>query len=90
MRLSSELFISLLLQMGGPIWTGPLHEPSFVEKVLKIVDDDSEKFSTSKRIKGLLYMVLEELHDVPLYYSVARLCSIIHVEMMPMLKMRYA
>lgn len=75
--------------MGGPIWTAPIHHNGFVSDVLTLVQNDSDKFGTAKRIEGILGMVLEELPEVPLYYTMDKICSTLHIHMMPMLKLRY-
>ncbi|GBP29771.1 Probable tRNA [Eumeta japonica] len=76
--------------LGGPIWSAPIHNESFVTKVLMHVEDNPELFKTSKRLEGILSMVREELHDVPLYYTMDRLFGRVHLETMPMLIMRSA
>lgn len=38
----------------------------------------------------MLSMVLEELPDVPLYYSLDKLCSVLKLEILPILKFRSA
>lgn len=73
--------------MGGPIWTGPLHSPAFVQEVL---DTASTNLGTYKRIQGVLTMILEELQDVPLYYTLEKLSSTLHVENPPMPVIRSA
>ena len=45
---------------------------------------------TQKRLIGMLSMVLEELPDIPLYYSLDKLCCVVKLEIMPILKFRSA
>ncbi|KAJ8949058.1 hypothetical protein NQ318_016960 [Aromia moschata] len=73
--------------IGGPIWSGPLHSPDFVQEVL---DTASEKLCTFKRIQGVLSVIKEELLDVPLYYALEKLSGTIHVETPPMMSIRSA
>ncbi|XP_074027535.1 tRNA (guanine(26)-N(2))-dimethyltransferase isoform X2 [Leptinotarsa decemlineata] len=73
--------------MGGPIWSAPLHSSEFVQDVLQSA---SEKLGTFRRIQGVLSVILEELLDVPLYYTLERLSGTIHVEMPPMMTVRSA
>ncbi|CAG9812588.1 unnamed protein product [Phaedon cochleariae] len=73
--------------IGGPIWSAPLHSPEFVQEVF---DTASEKLGTFRRIQGVLSVVLEELLDAPLYYTLERLSGTIHVEMPPMMALRSA
>lgn len=37
----------------------------------------------------MLSVIAEELHDVPLYYTVEKLCSTLKLEVIPILKFRY-
>ncbi|XP_013877500.1 tRNA (guanine(26)-N(2))-dimethyltransferase isoform X2 [Austrofundulus limnaeus] len=77
-------------QLGGPIWAEPIHDLGFVQKVLAAVSGNPSRFGTSKRIAGMLSMVAEELQDVPLYYTVDNLSSIIKSETPPLLQIRSA
>ncbi|XP_056442114.1 tRNA (guanine(26)-N(2))-dimethyltransferase [Gadus chalcogrammus] len=77
-------------QLGGPIWAEPLHDVSFVQKVLSAVSSNPSRFGTAKRIEGMLSMVTEELEDVPLYYTVDQLSSIVHCNTPPLLQFRSA
>lgn len=76
--------------MGGPIWSDPIHDSTFVQQLLEFVEEKATHLNTFKRIFGLLNVVKEELIDVPLYYTVDNLCSILKLEMIPMLKFRSA
>uniref|UniRef100_A0A8D9F0Z2 tRNA (guanine(26)-N(2))-dimethyltransferase n=1 Tax=Cacopsylla melanoneura TaxID=428564 RepID=A0A8D9F0Z2_9HEMI len=74
--------------MAGPIWTGPLHDAVFVQQVL----DTSESLglTNTRRITGMLAVILEELKDIPLYYTLTNLCSVLHCEVIPMQDFRSA
>ncbi|CAF4955775.1 unnamed protein product [Pieris macdunnoughi] len=76
--------------LGGPIWSAPIHNVDFVSRVLNHVEENSHKFGTAKRIQGILSMVQEELQDTPLYYILDKLFGRVHLETMPMLRMRSA
>ncbi|XP_046596240.1 probable tRNA (guanine(26)-N(2))-dimethyltransferase [Neodiprion lecontei] len=67
--------------IGGPIWLGPLHDRQFVSQLLSKVD--TGEFGTKKRLQGVLNVIYEEL-DVPLYYLLDRLMSIVKCEVPPM------
>lgn len=45
---------------------------------------------THPRVLGMLSVIREELHDVPLYYDIGKMCSILKLEMIPVLKLRWA
>jgi tRNA (guanine26-N2/guanine27-N2)-dimethyltransferase len=53
----------------GPMWGGHLHNKKFIDKILKLVDEEEAKidppstFGTLKRIKGMLTMAKNELGD---------------------------
>ncbi|RZF45481.1 hypothetical protein LSTR_LSTR009352 [Laodelphax striatellus] len=66
--------------VGGPIWSKPIHDLDFVGKMLSVVK--SQPFNTMKRMEGMLKLILEELNDVPLYYTVESLCSKVHCEVL--------
>ncbi|GLV41863.1 tRNA methyltransferase 1 [Carabus blaptoides fortunei] len=73
--------------MGGPVWSGPLHSMEFVSRILETAP---QTLGTWRRIQGVLSVVIEELNDVPLYYTLERLSATIHCETPPMLQVRSA
>lgn len=62
-----------------------MHSPDFVNQVLEATPPN---LGTFKRIQGILNMVLEELVDVPLYYTLDRLSNTVKVENPSMLTIR--
>lgn len=77
--------------LGGPIWSAPIHNMEFVRHLLDAVQSKPlAALGTQRRIVGVLSMVLEELPDVPLYYTPDKLCCVLKLEIVPMLKMRSA
>lgn len=74
--------------MAGPIWTGSLHNASFVQEILKATSLLNLK--NTRRIVGMLTVILEELAEVPLYYTLPNLCSVLHCEVIPMQEFRSA
>lgn len=44
----------LLMQIGGPMWNGPLHNKEFVAEMLAHVAEHPKEFSTAARIEGML------------------------------------
>lgn len=77
--------------MGGPIYSDKIHDPVFVAALMKTVaTEKGKKLGTYNRIIGILSVVLEELHDIPLYYTIDKLCCVLKLEMIPTLKMRSA
>ncbi|KAF4517268.1 hypothetical protein B566_EDAN008602 [Ephemera danica] len=81
-------FCNHVHHVGGPIWIGPLHCEKFMQRLL--LWPGLEKLGTFRRLHGILSVVLEELLDVPLYYALDSLCSILRVETVPMLSFRSA
>uniref|UniRef100_A0A0N5ATX4 tRNA (guanine(26)-N(2))-dimethyltransferase n=1 Tax=Syphacia muris TaxID=451379 RepID=A0A0N5ATX4_9BILA len=55
----------------GPIYTAPIHNFSFVNKLLKRLreSEKDKRFQTYNRLLGVLSVIAEELEDVPLYYD---------------------
>ena len=39
-------------QIGGPIWSEPMHDKTFVEGLLKRLKEESKSFGTSQRLTG--------------------------------------
>ncbi len=86
MNLKIYFTIVFGFQLGGPIWSGPLHDAEFIDAMLSKVENSD--LGTSKRIYGMLSLIREELSDIPLYYTVDSLCSKIHCQMIPLLDFR--
>ncbi|KAJ6646387.1 putative tRNA (guanine(26)-N(2))-dimethyltransferase [Pseudolycoriella hygida] len=77
--------------MGGPIWSAPIHDTEFLELLMATIQNESLKIlHTYPRIIGMLSVIREELHDVPLYYAIGKMCSLLKLEMVPVLKFRSA
>ncbi|XP_065071496.1 tRNA (guanine(26)-N(2))-dimethyltransferase-like [Rhopilema esculentum] len=77
-------------QIGGPIWSEPMHDKKFVESLLKRLSEENELYGTSQRMKGTLTVVSEELEDAPLYYVIDKLANVIHCCVPSMLQFRSA
>lgn len=77
--------------MGGPIYSDKIHDPDFLKALMQFVSSENgRKMGTYNRILGILSVVQEELHDIPLYYTIDKLCCVLKLEMIPTLKMRSA
>lgn len=79
--------------MGGPIWSAPIHDAVFVERLLQNVRNGLDRpiaLGTHTRLLGMLSVIAEELHHIPLYYAVEKLCSVLKLEVVPILKFRSA
>ncbi|XP_011295322.2 tRNA (guanine(26)-N(2))-dimethyltransferase [Musca domestica] len=77
--------------LGGPIWSAPIHDKSFVQELLSAIQKSPlDELGTQKRLVGMLTVVLEELDDVPLYYTLDKLCCVLKLEIVPILKFRSA
>ncbi|CAB0017982.1 unnamed protein product, partial [Nesidiocoris tenuis] len=82
-------FLDATVQVGGPVWSGPLHDVPFVEKLLSHVEKNFDKFGTAKRMIGMLSLIKDEL-TTPFYYTVDAVCSLVHCEAIPLIKFRSA
>lgn len=79
------------MQMGGPIWSHPIHDHEFVRELIQAVNDKPLcELGTQRRLQGVLTVVQEELFDVPLYYVLDKLCCVLKLENIPVLKFRSA
>lgn len=76
-------------QVGGPVWAEPLHDITFVQKVLDALERNPKRFKTSDRIEGMLSMVTEEL-NIPLYYTLDNLSSTVRCSTPSLLQFRSA
>eukprot|EP00955_Chlamydomonas_euryale_P058761 357202-Chlamydomonas_euryale.AAC.23 len=61
--------------MGGPIWSGPIHDRSFLTGLMEDLDRDQERYKQYARIRGLVALAADELPDAPLYYDYHDLCK---------------
>lgn len=65
------------LQLGGPIYSGPIHSKEFIGDLLQSLEEGRlTKLATSLRLKGVLTQVKEEL-EVPLVYSLPSICKLL-------------
>ncbi|ORY41694.1 TRM-domain-containing protein [Rhizoclosmatium globosum] len=72
--------------IGGPFFSGPIHNTEFVSKMIEYVKAgvEVEKFKTHQRMIGMLTVISEELPDVPLFYSLDSICQAIHCSVPPL------
>jgi len=57
------------MNIGGPIWSAPVHDKEWVESVLKDVKESSdERYPGKEKVRALLTNCSEELTDTPLHY----------------------
>lgn len=88
---SFEEFYDQSWQIGGPIWSDPIHDADFVSTLSKRLGETcpekapSPGFPTGRRwmkMKGVLCAIEEETecNDCPLYYSLHSLANTIHCE----------
>ncbi|KAG5535209.1 hypothetical protein RHGRI_023109 [Rhododendron griersonianum] len=61
--------------MGGPIWSAPIHDQEWVTSMLADVKSMKDRYPAYDRISAVLTTVSEELLDVPLFLSLHNLCS---------------
>ncbi|PWA57800.1 tRNA methyltransferase, Trm1, S-adenosyl-L-methionine-dependent methyltransferase [Artemisia annua] len=61
--------------MGGPIWSAPIHDQDWVTSILSDVKAMKNRYPAFNRISAVLTTVSEELPDVPLFLSLHNLCG---------------
>ncbi|KAK3151183.1 hypothetical protein QOZ80_3AG0242770 [Eleusine coracana subsp. coracana] len=55
--------------VGGPIWSAPIHDQDWVVSTLTDVKSMKERYPAYDKITSVLTTVSEELHDIPLFFS---------------------
>ncbi|CAH8259021.1 unnamed protein product [Arabidopsis lyrata] len=61
--------------MGGPIWSTPMHDQEWVTSILNSVKSMKDRYPAYDLISAVLTTVSEELLDVPLFLSLHNLCA---------------
>ncbi|XP_078436582.1 tRNA (guanine(26)-N(2))-dimethyltransferase 2-like [Wolffia australiana] len=61
--------------MGGPIWSAPIHDFDWVSSTLTDVRATKERYPAYDKISAVLTTISEELPDVPLFLSLHNLCA---------------
>ncbi|MQL72924.1 hypothetical protein Taro_005276 [Colocasia esculenta] len=61
--------------MGGPIWSAPIHDQEWVSSILSGVKSMKESYPAYEKISAVLTTISEELPDVPLFVSLHNLCA---------------
>ncbi|GER45282.1 tRNA (guanine(26)-N(2))-dimethyltransferase, partial [Striga asiatica] len=61
--------------MGGPIWSAPIHDQEWVNSILTDVKTMKNRYPAFDRISAVLTTISEELPDVPLFLSLHNLCA---------------
>ncbi|KAL5705982.1 methylamine--glutamate N-methyltransferase [Ranunculus cassubicifolius] len=76
--------------MGGPIWSAPIHDQEWVSSILKSVKSMRERYPAYDRISAVLTTISEELPDVPLFLSLHNLCATLKCTSPPAVMFRSA
>lgn len=79
----------------GPMWGGHLHNRGFIDRILKLVDEEESKstapsvYGTLKRVRGMLTMAKNELgdsgssesaiHDSQLYFATTTISRVLKI-----------
>lgn len=61
--------------MGGPIWSAPIHDQEWVTSILEDVKSMKDHYPAYDRISAVWTTISEELSDVPLFLSLHNLCA---------------
>ncbi|KAI7940837.1 hypothetical protein MJO28_013122 [Puccinia striiformis f. sp. tritici] len=62
--------------VAGPLWSGPLHDPDFCDKILEEVQADDVPLKTVERIRGMVGLAKTELPESPFFFTPAKLSGI--------------
>jgi tRNA (guanine26-N2/guanine27-N2)-dimethyltransferase len=82
-------------KIGGPLWLGPLHDPTVIKVALERLSEANcqtpkmELIATRTRLLGLLTSASEEIES-PLYYSLPDLCRVLHCSSPPIREFKAA
>eukprot|EP00250_Pteridium_aquilinum_P020998 c25007_g2_i1 orf=528-2297(-) len=61
--------------MGGPIWSEPIHDSEWIALILRGLNADRKRYPAFDKVHGVVTAISEELLEVPLYLSLHSLCS---------------
>ncbi|KAI1723873.1 n2,N2-dimethylguanosine tRNA methyltransferase domain-containing protein [Ditylenchus destructor] len=80
------------IHMAGPIYTAPIHNQEFVAQLLQRLKNTApeDRLGTHNRLEGVLTVVSEEIHDVPLYYEYGQLMSVVRCPVPKLVTVRSA
>ncbi len=76
--------------MGGPFWTEPIHDQTWVSSIKKQVEDNKADYPGYDKIHALLTTVQEELPDSPLHYDIHSMSMTLKATPPPMALFRSA
>jgi tRNA (guanine26-N2/guanine27-N2)-dimethyltransferase len=66
------------LQIGGPIWHGRIHDDDFLKTMTTHLQTEGEtKYTSCKKLTGLVAAISDEIHDVPLFHSLHQLSKVV-------------
>ena len=66
------------LQIGGPIWHGRIHDEDFLKTMTTHLQTEGEtKYTSCKKLTGLVAAISDEIHDVPLFHSLHQLSKVV-------------
>lgn len=68
--------------VAGPMWLGPIQDPTFVSRVLKSIEADKAHYGTYPRMNGMLTMAHDELPD-PFYFTSNKIHGFAHTSAGP-------
>lgn len=62
--------------VAGPLWSGPLHDEEFADKVLEEAEPSGPALKTAERIKGMVRIAKMEIPDAPFFFTPAKLSGL--------------
>lgn len=71
-----------IFKIGGPIWLDPIVDPDFLNRtILELEKEETiELYGTRVRMLSVLKNIQQELHDVPLFYNLSKLCNTLRLK----------
>lgn len=84
-------------RVAGPVWNSRLHDYEFIEMAKKNLEagvqsdeEGKKRFGTYRRMRGMLYLVGEELPDCPFFYSLNEIKRVLKFSTIPSADFRSA
>lgn len=64
--------------VAGPMWLGPIHDSTFCNTLLGVLERSPERSRTAPRIRGMVGTAASELSDSPFYFTPGRVSGLMH------------
>ncbi|WWC61691.1 N2,N2-dimethylguanosine tRNA methyltransferase [Kwoniella dejecticola CBS 10117] len=73
------------MHLGGPLWLGPIQDPTFAKRVITEISAQEKEYKTFPRMLGMLSLAAQELPD-PFFFTANRIAKSVHLPSLPLNK----